>query len=66
MSVGTLPFKHFQFQSFYLYLCRAGWRAHQAAGVERQHGDQAAQHPRAAFLPEHSRRHPELRAAIQR
>lgn len=45
---------------------RAGWRAHQAAGVERQHGDQAAQHPRAAFLPEHSRRHPELRAAIQR
>lgn len=46
--------------------CFLGGRSHQAVGAQRQYGNQAPEHTRTAFLPEHSRRHPEFRTAIQR
>lgn len=44
----------------------AGGGPHQTVGAKRQYRNQAAQYSRVAFLPEHSRRHPELRTQIQR
>ncbi|XP_047991170.1 uncharacterized protein LOC125230161 isoform X3 [Leguminivora glycinivorella] len=45
---------------------QSGGRAHAAAGAQRQHRHQAPEHPRTAFLHEHSRGHPELRPPLQR